>query len=145
MPLTRDHLSVIAAITPDGRLFSQTEQRAFNSADIIRFLRHLLQHISGRLLVIWDGLPAHRSRAIKAFLSAGAAQRIHLERLPGYAPDLNPAEGIWQYLKYVELKNLCTHTLLELRLELRKAIVRLRRKTAIVCACFDRVHLGERV
>lgn len=145
MPLTRDHLSVIAAVTPDGRLFSQTQQRAFNSADLIRFLRHLLQHISGKLLVIWDGLPAHRSRAIKAFLSAGAAQRIHLERLPGYAPDLNPTEGIWQYLKYVELKNLCTHTLLELRLELRKAIVRLRRKTAIVCSCFDRVHLGERV
>ena len=145
MPLTRDHLSVSAAVTPDGRLFSQTQLRAFNSTDIIRFLRHLLRHISGKLLVIWDGLPAHRSRETKTFLSAGAAKRIHLVQLPGYAPDLNPTEGIWQYLKYVELKNLCTHTLLELRLELRKAIVRLRRKTAIVSSCFDRVHLGERV
>jgi len=109
LSLTRDHLSVIAALTPEGRLLTRTQKRAFNSTDIIRFLRHVLRHISGKLLVIWDGLPAHRSRNIKAFLSVGAAKRIHLERLPGYAPDLNPTDGIWQYLKYVELKNLCTH------------------------------------
>ena len=53
-----------------------------------------------------DGLPAHHGQVVKDFLSAGAAARIHLQRLPGYAPDLNPEEGIWRYLKRVELANL---------------------------------------
>ena len=59
------------------------------------------------MLLIWDGSPIHRGRAVKEFLSAGAANRLHLERLPGYAPDLNPDEGIWNYLKRVELGNVC--------------------------------------
>ncbi|MGC8707867.1 MAG: transposase, partial [Athalassotoga sp.] len=44
---------------------------------------------------------------IKEFLKSGAAKRIHLEALPGYAPELNPTEGIWNWLKKVELKNRC--------------------------------------
>jgi hypothetical protein len=47
--------------------------------------------------VIWDGSPIHKGQPIKDFLARGAAvaQRLHLERLPGYAPDVNPDEGIW--------------------------------------------------
>ncbi len=60
-----------------------------------RFLRLLLRKIPGKLLVIWDGSPIHRAKVIKEFLAAGAAKRLHLERLPGYAPDLNPQEGVW--------------------------------------------------
>jgi transposase len=71
------------------------------SAGIVRFLKHLLRHISGKLLVVWDGLPVHRSQAVKDFLRQGATQRVHLEQLPGYAPELNPAEGVWNYLKNV--------------------------------------------
>lgn len=50
-----------------------------------------------------------------------AAARIHLERLPGYAPELNPDEGIWRYLKRVELRNLACRDLSHLRVELCKA------------------------
>ena len=65
----------------------------------------LLRKIAGKILLIWDGSPIHHGQAVKEFLSAGAANRLHLERLPGYAPDLNPDEGIWNYLKRVELGN----------------------------------------
>ncbi len=143
VPLSWDHLSVIAAITPEGKLYVYIQDKAFKGEHIVPFLKHLLRHIAGKILIIWDGLPAHRGQAIKDFLRAGATQRIHLEQLPGYAPDLNPTEGIWQYLKYVEMKNLCCHTLDELRDELRKAIARLRHKTDIICSCIDRVHLGQ--
>ena len=143
VPLTWDHLSVIAAITPTGKLYVDVQDKAFKGEHIVPFLNHLLRHITGKLLIIWDGLPAHRGQAIKDFLRAGAARRIHLERLPGYAPDLNPTEGLWQYLKYVEMKNLCCHTLDELRSELRKAIARLRHKTDIICSCIERVHFGQ--
>ena len=102
VPLSWDHRSVICAITPEGKFYVMLQDRAFKGKDVVRFLRHLLRHIPGKLLVIWDGLPAHRGQAVKDFLCQGAAKRIHLERLPGYAPDLNPTEGIFHYLKYVE-------------------------------------------
>ncbi len=47
----------------------------------------------------------------------GGAKRIQLESLPGYAPELNPDEGIWNYLKRVELRNMCCSGLEELRRE----------------------------
>jgi transposase len=58
-----------------------------------------------------------------------------LEQLPGYAPDLNPDEGIWKHLKYVELKNVCCQSLWELKIELRKAKERLRHKRDIILGC----------
>lgn len=134
--LTRDHLSAISAVTPEGKLYVRVQDRAFKAEDVVRFLRHLLRHIPGKLLLIWDGLPAHRSHVIKDFLTQGAADRLHLERLPGYAPDLNPDEGIWHYLKHVELKNLCCQNFTQLRLELRRAIQRLRHKSRVILGCF---------
>jgi transposase len=69
---------------------------------------------------------------VKDLLSSGAAARIHLEQLPGYAPELNPAEGIWGYLKGVELKDLCCQNTPHLRVELRRAKERLRHKIDII-------------
>lgn len=133
--LSHDHLSAISAITPDGRLYMQVQKQAFRSEGVVRFLKHLLRHIAGQLLIVWDGSPIHRSRVIKEFLSNGAARRIHLERLPAYAPDLNPDEGIWQYLKWVELKNVCCRDLAHLGVELRRAKERLRHKKRVIQAC----------
>jgi transposase len=127
-----EHLSVISAITPAGDLYTRTQDSAFNGETIVSFLKHLLRHIPGKLLVIWDGLPAHRSQEIKAFLRNGATQRLLLERFPGYAPELNPDEGVWSYLKTVEMRNLCCNDLTHLRAELRKAIARLRHKRLII-------------
>jgi hypothetical protein len=87
-----------------------------------------MRQIEGKLLVVWDGSPIHRGGAVKDFLASGAAHRVQLEQLPGYAPDLNPDEGIWKHLKCVELKNLCCQSLSELKAELRKAKERLRHK-----------------
>jgi hypothetical protein len=55
--------------------------------DVVRFLQHLLDQVQEKLLVVWDGLPIHPSRAVKEFLAAGAAQRLWLGQLPGYAPE----------------------------------------------------------
>ena len=145
VPLTHDHLAAISAITPQGKLYMMVQDGAFKGPAIVRFLRHLLRHIAGNLLIIWDGLPAHRSQVVKDFLAQGAAKRIHLEQLPRYAPDLNPDEGIWRYLKYVEMKNLCCQTVDELQYELRKATVRLRHKTDVILSCFTQARLDFQV
>lgn len=134
------HVSMISAITPDGRLFTMTQEASFDGAAIVRFLKHLLRHIAGKVLLVWDRLPAHRSRVIKDFLCAGATQRLYLAQLPSYAPELNPDEGVWNHLKRVELKNLCCHDLPELRNELRKAVMRLRRRPGIVQGFIRQVY-----
>ena len=103
---------------------------------MLSFPQHLLEHIPGELLVVWDGIPTHRSRAVKDFLSAGAAQRVWLEQLPGYAPELNPDEGIWSYLKGVELRNLVCLNLEHLHSELAQAVERLKQKPDVIRSCF---------
>jgi transposase len=135
VPLTRDHRAAIAAITADQRLVMQTQTEVYHSTDVVRFLRLLLRKISGKLLIIWDGAPIHRGQPIKEFLARGAAKRIHLEQLPGYAPDLSPVEGLWNYLKCRELGNVCCRTFAELDTALRRAKERLRHKRSIVQAC----------
>jgi DDE superfamily endonuclease len=134
VPLTRDHLSVISAITPAGQLFLHVRERALRGPDVVRFLRHLLDCLPGKLLVLWDGSPIHRARVVQAFLTAGAAARLRLEHLPAYAPDTNPDEGIWNLLKRGELKNRCCRDLSHLRTELRRAVLRLRHKPHLVRA-----------
>ncbi len=135
VPLTRDHLSAISGITLTGRVLFQVQERAFNGFDVVRFLEHLLRQVPGKLLVVWDGAPIHRCQAVKDFLAAGAAQRLHLARFPGYAPELNPDEGIWCYLKRVELRNLVCKNLVELRGHLQRAVARLRQKAKALFGC----------
>jgi hypothetical protein len=86
--LSRDHLSAMSGITLEGKLYMLEQDRSFKGEDVVRFLKHLMHQIPGKLLIVWDGSPIHRSRAVKEFLARGASSRVQLEQLPGYAPDL---------------------------------------------------------
>jgi transposase len=88
------------------------------------------------MVIIWDGSPIHRSHTIKEFLANGASPRLHLERLPAYAPELNPGEGLWQQLKGVELRNVCCFNIPHLGHELCDAMKRVRRKPRILQGFF---------
>ena len=134
---TRDYLSAISAISPEGKLYFHYQDRAINSADVVAFLEHLLREVPGRMLIIWDGAPMHRSHVIQEFLANGAAQRLHLERLPAYAPELNPGEGLLQQLKGVELRHVCGFNIPHLRNERRDAVKRVRRKPRIIKGFFQ--------
>jgi len=140
VPLTRDHLSAIGALTPAGRLLLRVLTRAFQGPDVVRFLRHRRRHLPGKPLVVWDGSPIHRCQAVKDFLAHGGAGRIHLAPLPGDAPDLNPAEGVWRQLKRVERRNRRCHDLPELTGAFRHAAARLRHKRPVLQACIQ--HAG---
>jgi transposase len=134
--LTHDHLSVMSGITPQGWLFTMTRDDSMNGLDSVHFLKHLLWQTKSKLLVIWDGSPIHRNHCVKDYLANGATKHIHLERLPAYAPDLNPDEGVWDHLKYVELRNMCCLDLNHLHRELNLAILRLRHKPDLIQAFF---------
>lgn len=141
--LSKDHLSVIGGITAEGRLVSRVYERSIKSQEVIAFLEQLLASIAGKLLIVWDGAPIHKSKALKTFLCAchqKEPDRLLLERLPGYSPALNPEEGVWRHLKYEEMANVCCWNIEHLRSEFIKARERLRHKKHILQACFQ--HAG---
>jgi transposase len=135
--LSRDHLSVMAGVTPAGKLYTLVRQEPLTSLDSVFFLKHLLVQTGKKLLVIWDGSPIHRWGEVREYLVEEGAKRIHLEALPGYAPDLSPLDqGCWQHLKHVEMRNLSCMDMEELHLEFHLAIGRLRRKPRLIQAFF---------
>jgi transposase len=142
VPSSYDHLSAISAITPDGHLYFQVQETAYTSADVVAFLKNLHSQIPGKLLVIWDRAPIHRGQPIKDYLAGGAAKYLQLEQLPAYAPELNPDEGIWSYLKGVELKNVCNTDLNQLLSRLKQAVRRLRRKPQVIIGCVKEAGLA---
>jgi transposase len=138
---TRDHLSVMGGMTPEGKVYTLVRQESLNGLHSVEFLRHLLRVAGARLLVIWDGSPIHRRAAVKEFV-AGTGGKVWVEALPGYAPDLNPwDEGGWQQLKHVELRNRVCLDLEELHQEFHLAIARLRQKAHLVRSFFAQAGL----
>jgi transposase len=138
---TRDHLSVMGGMTPEGRVDTLVRPESLNGLHSIEFLLHLLRVAGERLLVIWDGSPIHRRVEVTEFV-AGTRGRVWLEALPGYAPDLNPwDEGGWHHLKNVEMRNLVCRDLDELHQELDLAVGRLRQKPHLVRSFFAQAGL----
>jgi transposase len=138
---TNDHLSVMGALTPHGRIYSLVRQEALNGLNTIDFLIHLLRVAGERLLVVWDNSPIHRRREVKEFLAAGAARSIHIESLPPYAPELNPVEWLWGHCKEVELRNLACLDLEELHMEFHLALGRIRQKSHLAESFFTGAKL----
>jgi transposase len=103
---------------------------AVRAPQVVGFLTHLLRHVRGKVLVIWDGLPAHRSRLVQQLVADQEGGRLQLERLPAYAPELNPVEYLWGYWKQHELPNFCPKNLAELSGHARQAL-RMRRRPSL--------------
>ena len=104
---SRDHLSVMAGVTLAGKIYTLVRQKSLTSVHSVVFLKHLLCKTGKRLLMVWDGSPIHRWGEVREFLVGRGARRIHIEAMPGYAPDLSPLDqGFWHHLKHVELRNL---------------------------------------
>ncbi len=108
----------------------------------MEFLGRLLRHIPGKLLIIWDGSQQHRSILVRDFVAAQCG-RLWLERLPAYAPELNPVEYIWGYWKHHELANLCAKNLGDLSIHARQALRRMRRRAVLVRAFWKQAELFE--
>jgi transposase len=98
---------------------------------LLTFLRHLLRHIRGPIILIWDNLQGHKSKKVLQFIHQHR-KRIALEFLPAYAPELNPDEGVWRHLKYAELPNFSPDSLLDLTQAIRKASMRMRQRPKLL-------------
>lgn len=97
-----DRISVISAlsVSPQRRhlgLFIQLWQRNILGTDVASFLRHVLRHLRGHVIVIWDNARIHRGQPVRDLCRR--YRRLHLEPFPPYAPELNPVEAAWSYAK----------------------------------------------
>jgi transposase len=112
----------------------ETRPGSYNDLTLMEFLADLKREFRGRrVILVWDGLPSHKSRPMQAYLQV-QRRWLTVERLPGYAPELNPAELVWGNVKGTELANLCADDLREVERELRAGLRRVGRSSTLAFA-----------
>lgn len=132
-------MAAIAGVTT-WNFYFQLHPGAIRSEQVIEFLRALLRHVHGHMTIVLDGLRAHWSAAVRQFV-AEQSGRIVLERLPAYAPELNPVEYLWGYWKKTAMANFCPANYAELDARARESLRRLRRRKTLVTAFWTQAHL----
>lgn len=128
---SRERRSVAGTITctPSARkskLYLRIFKGTISSTEIIRYIKELRRHIKGKLILLWDRLPAHRSGEVEEFLES-QKHWLQIEWLPPYAPELNPTEYLWSTGKQKDWANLYAETTNDLDVAIRKYGRRVRR------------------
>lgn len=141
----RKKVSVIGAVSVSprarrlGLYFANCIDGYFGAAEVVGFLRDLLRSLVGKVIVVWDGGPNHKGPLVRAFLARN--RRLRLERLPPYAPELNPVEQVWGWLKYGQLANFVPDDLAELDDKILDRLIHLRCNHKLSRALWDRSEL----
>jgi len=131
-----DKLSTIGGISFDGQVLTQTYPYSIRKEQVVAFLNHLARSISGNLLVIWDGAPIHRAKVVKDYLANKESRRISLLSLPPYAPECNPVEWLWAWVKKSFFANLCAKSLDDLRSAWCRALAAARSRPELIRSFF---------
>ena len=113
---------------------------AIKSPQVVEFLQHLLRHLPGKLLIIWDGLRAHRSCLVRDYLDT-LGDHIKVTYLPPYSPDLNPVDYLWAWLKRHALANYCPSNFTELHTTARNKLKSAQKRPSIISACWMQATL----
>ena len=105
------------------------------------FIDALHQSVDGPVTLIWDGLPAHRSTKVTTHIEA--QEWLTVERLPAYAPELNPVEYLWAAIKNKDLANICVDTIEQLGARLEQAHKRFETERTILSGCLKASKLYD--
>jgi putative transposase len=138
----QDRISAISglAVSPRRRhlaLYLRLRKRNLKGPDVLLFLIHLLKHLRGHVFLLWDRGSIHRYSKVKAFIRAHP--RLHVEFFPAYAPELNPAEFVWNQADRA-LANTSAEDLDELDGMLRCSTRRIRHSQRLLRSC---IHASE--
>jgi transposase len=122
--------------------YFQIFEKPIAKEQVVEFLAYLVQQLPYPLLIVWDRLPAHRSRLVAEFVELLEGQ-IALEYLPAYAPELNPVEYLWGHWKHHQLPNVCPKDLWQLNEGARRTLRRLRRRPRLITAFWKQASLFD--
>lgn len=132
----RGGLCVTSAISPAGKMIFRIEKKRVNAEAHIEFLKNVLRHHPKRkIVVIEDRAPAHRAKKVKEFVKANK-KRLAVYLLPPYAPELNPDEHVWEYLKAYKLKAHQAQDTEELKHLVKRKMQGIQRKKKVVNSFF---------
>lgn len=132
-------LSIIAGISY-WRFYFRLFSGSIKSPQIVEFLKALSATIGKKLLIIWDRLQAHRSRLVREHVDAQRGA-IVLEYLPPYAPELNPVERIWGYLKHHAMPNYCGQNLKDVAHRASSNLRSMQRRPRLIAAFWKQAEL----
>jgi transposase len=141
----REKVSAIAALTLSprryrlGLYFRTVVNGSFDGSGIAAFLRQLLRHLRGRVIVVWDRWNGHRGPDVRAVLDDHP--RLRLESLPAYAPELNPVEYLWSHLKWAALCNFAPADATELGRKVDPVLKATTKRRSILLGCWRGAEL----
>jgi transposase len=122
------------------RLFLSLRPHAVKGEDVVGFLRSLRRHIRGKVVLVWDNLPVHRSKRVREYLEAQAGW-LRVEWLPAYAPELNPLEDVWANLDGRELAHFVPDDMDQLQRQIARGARRIRRHRQLLWGFFRHAEL----
>jgi transposase len=114
-------------------------RRNITTEEMIAFLRHLHQRLRRPLIVVLDRWAVHR-KAVRLLLEQGA-DWLHAEWLPAYAPELNPAEHVWNHTKWGDLANFVPDDDEHLRRAATNSFIDQRHDSARLYSCLQATSL----
>ncbi len=138
-----DRLSAISGLSVSPRrqrlgLYFQLHEANLHAHEACAFVRHVLRHLRGAVIVVWDNGNIHKGPVVRALCAA--FPRLHLEAFPAYAPELNPDEGVWTLTKGA-LANGRPDSREALRVDLLVSLRRTRRSQRLLRGCFTQSDL----
>ena len=120
-------------------LMVRFHSKNITGVEVIAFVRLLLRHLHGAVVLLWDGAPIHRRTIVRDYLHT--CKRLHVYRFPGYAPELNPAELVWSQAKR-SLSNGAPKDIASLRARVRCAIGRVKTSRQRLRSCIEATDLA---
>ena len=143
----RKSINMMSAINAQGKVhFWLLENQNVNSAVFIEYCKKLMNDVPGKIYLIVDGHPSHKSKDTKKFVESTDG-RLKLFLLPPYSPELNPDEWVWKNVKHDHVGRKAARTLDEMRAGIKKAFIRLVEGPDLVRAFFrspDLAYIGVR-
>jgi len=107
----------------------------FEGHSTAAFLYRLRQRLRGPITLIWDQIRIHSATPVKEFLSKNPS--IEVVEFPPYAPELNPVDYVWSYVKHARLANYCPHDLFELRKTISEELTNVKRHPRLLRSLFS--------
>jgi transposase len=134
----------LLVFTPKGnrpRILFRLQPGAMDSHDFVDMLEDVKAEMNGRkLLLIWDGLPAHRSKKVREYIQS-QKRWLRVERYPAYAPELSPVEFIWSPMKTKDLAHAPPKGLKHPKRLIRRSFRRIKTDAALLKGCLRKAEV----